>query len=246
MASSSSSGAVSSSVCTEDGTDLETLPDESSGESDDEAQGKKTVVSLLDRLKCPVPADIGRPRKIKTNDSSRGKRRCRGSLLSDPKRVSPTQRVREFENECLTVTRGDLFCSACHEHLSLKRSIIKNHIQSTKHESHKKRLQRKEARERDIADCLKKYNEQVHPRGETLPEQQQVYRIKVVTAFLKAGIPLNKMDSFRDLLKENALRLTDRRNMHDYVPSFSKKKKVVYALKSVVNNSRLSLMALPV
>lgn len=51
-----------------------------------------------------------------------------------------------------------------------------------------------------------------------MPEQQQVYRIKVVTAFLKAGVPLSKIDSFRELLEENAYRLTDRRNMHDYVP----------------------------
>ena len=36
--------------------------------------------------------------------------------------------------------------------------------------------------------------------------------------FLKAGVPLNKIEAFRELLEENALRLTDRRNMHDYIP----------------------------
>ena len=51
-----------------------------------------------------------------------------------------------------------------------------------------------------------------------MPEQQQVYRIKVVTAFLKAGVPLSKIESFRELLEENAYRLTDCCNMHDYVP----------------------------
>ena len=49
-------------------------------------------------------------------------------------------------------------------------------------------------------------------------QEQQVYRVKVVSTFLKAGVPLNKIDCFRDLLEENALRLTDRRNMHDYIP----------------------------
>ena len=76
----------------------------------------------------------------------------------------------------------------------------------------------KEAREKNIADMLVQHNEETHLRGETLPEQQQVYRIKVVTAFLKAGVPLSKIESFRELLEENAYRLTDRRNMHDYVP----------------------------
>ena len=122
--------------------------------------------------------------------------------------------MREFDKEDLVVSHGHLFCSACQEQLSLKRSVIKNRIQSAKHKNSKKRLEKKEERERDIAESLIK---EVHPRGETLP-QQQVYRVKVVSAFLKAGIPLNKIESFRELLGENALRLTDRRNMHDYIP----------------------------
>ena len=67
----------------------------------------------------------------------------------------------------------------------------------------------KEAREQDIAMALTKYNEKEHLRGETLPQEQQVCRVKVVTAFLRAGIPLSKLDSFRDILEENAYCLTD-------------------------------------
>ena len=117
--------------------------------------------------------------------------------------------MREFDKEALTVSQGHLFCSACREQLSLKKSVIKYHIQSAKHASSKKRRERKEARERDIADSLTKYNKEFHPRGETLPQQQQVYRVKVVSAFLKAGVPLNKIECFRDFLEENAHRLTD-------------------------------------
>ena len=36
----------------------------------------------------------------------------------------------------------------------------------------------KEAREQHIAKALTKYNEKEHLRGETLPEEQQVYRVK--------------------------------------------------------------------
>ena len=165
---------------------------------------KRTVVSLLDRLKSPTSADIARPRKTKTNDPPRGRPRpCRGALSSDPKRVSPSQRVKEFENESLTVSRGNLFCSACREQLSLKRSIIKNHLSSSKHTKSKKRLEAKEARERTIVEHLRKYNEETHPRGETLPEDHQVYRIKVVSAFLKSGVPLSKVESFKDLLERH-------------------------------------------
>ena len=128
---------------------------------------KKRRSSLLDRLKNPTPADIARPRKIRKNQPPRGKRTCRGTLGSDPKGVSPSQRVREFPTEPSTVSHGQLFCSACREQLSLKRSILKNHVESVKHRNSKERLARKGARERDIASSLKKYNEQVHPRGET-------------------------------------------------------------------------------
>lgn len=48
--------------------------------------------------------------------------------------------------------------------------------------------------------------------------EEQVYRVKVVTAFLKAGVPLSKIGAFQDLLEENAYYLTDQRNMLDYVP----------------------------
>ena len=206
----SSSAATTSSVSLECSSDSELT----------EIESEETIVvsSLLDRLKLPAPAVIARPRKIKTNDPPRGKRRYKGSSSFDPKGVTPSQRVREFDREALTVSQGNLFCSACREQLSLKRSVIKNHIQSAKHEGSKKRLERKEARERDIADSLIKYNEEFHPRGETLPQQQQVYHVKVMSAFLKAGVPISKIESIKDLLEENALRLTDRRNMHDYIP----------------------------
>jgi len=147
----------------------------------------------------------------------KGKHRCKGRHASDPKGVTPSQRVREFPKESLSVSKGHLFCSARREQLSLKRSVIKNHVQCSKHESSKKRMEKKEAREGDIAESLTKYNKEIHPQGETLP-QEQVYWVKVVSAFLKTGVPLNKIDCFRDLLEENTLRLTDRQNMHNYIP----------------------------
>ena len=44
--------------------------------------------------------------------------------------------------------------------------------------------------------------------GETLPMSQYVYRLKVLKTFLRAAIPLTKLDAFRDLFErsENAVR----------------------------------------
>ena len=97
------------------------------------------------------------------------------------------------------VSNGKLFCRGCREELCLKSSSLKNHLSSSKHLEGKKRLDRKEAREQDITQALKQYNSERHPRGETLPESQQVYRVKVVWTFLQAGVPLSKLGIFRKL-----------------------------------------------
>ena len=50
-----------------------------------------------------------------------------------------------------------------------------------------------------------------------LPDSIRVYQVKVLTTFLKAGVPINKIDDFRDLLEENAVRLAGRRPMSDHI-----------------------------
>ena len=51
--------------------------------------------------------------------------------------------------------------------------------------------------------------------------------MRVVTTFLQAAIPLNKVDNLRDLLEENGFHLSDRRHMSDIVPSSIPKSKHV-------------------
>ena len=127
-----------------------------------------------------------------------GKRRSTTHTLSDPKSVTSSQREREYPNESLTVSCGKLFCLACREDLSLKLIVISNHIKSRKHSQGKEKLKVNEARERDIAHALKAHKTATHLEYETLPMDQQVYRIR---AFLRAGVPLNKVSHFRDVLE---------------------------------------------
>ena len=61
------------------------------------------------------------------------------------------------------------------------------------------------------------YDEQEDPRGETLSPDQLVYRVKEVSAFLKAGVRLAKLDHFRDILGQHAYRLSNRRSMIDLI-----------------------------
>ena len=55
---------------------------------------------------------------------------------------------------------------------------------------------------------LKQYDWKVHPVGENLPTPVCVFQLKAVTAFLKSGVTLNKLDCFHGLLKETVLALS--------------------------------------
>ena len=104
------------------------------------------------------------------------------------------------------------------ENLSVKCSTIANHIKTMKHKESKAKMVEKVEQEGDIATALKNYDDMIDLKGQTLPTDQRVYWVKVVMAFLRAGVPLSKLEFFRDILKENALRLTDTRHMLDLIP----------------------------
>ncbi len=68
----------------------------------------------------------------------------------------------------------------------------------------------REKREKNISDMLQKFNQDVHPVGENLPVAVRVHRVKVLTAFMSAGIPISKLDCFPDLLTEDAFSMLQR------------------------------------
>ena len=225
------SGSGSASRTKESSTSSQPLAPDSASES-------SGIPSLLSRLRSPQPAEISRKRKTVVNPP-RGKRRSHGRSNFNPRSVAPAQRVKEFPEEPINVSAGKLFCKACKEELSTKLSVLKNHLKSKKHAEATKKLEKSDKRERDIAQALVVYDES-RPRGETLPTDQRVYRVKVVTAFLKAGVPLSKIDCFRDLLEERAFRLTDRRHLADLVPFILKDEQE--KLKNEITGRELSVI----
>ena len=92
------------------------------------------------------------------------------------------RRVQELHNQ-----EWALLCDGCQDHVSLKRSVIKNHIQLSKHKKSKEQLRCRESQERDIASHLMEHNEEVHLQGETLPTLGTSSNY-----LLKAGVPLSK------------------------------------------------------
>ena len=49
--------------------------------------------------------------------------------------------------------------------------------------------------------------------------------MKVVTAFLRSAVPLNKLDCFKELLEEGGYCLADRHSLFDLVPFIQKREK---------------------
>lgn len=147
----------------------------------------QNVISLLDKLRRPTPAEMARGRRLKTNKqpATGSKRRCRGTTASDPKKVTPRQRVQEFSTEPFSVSNGYLFCKACREQISTKRSIIANHIRSTKHACGKERLASKETRERNIMESLRKYNSITHQRGRLYLKTSKFIALRWFLLFLR-------------------------------------------------------------
>ena len=90
-------------------------------------------------------------------------------------------------------------------------------MKTAKHLRGIKAIADRKVRERDISQSLKQYDQKVRPVGETLPESR-VFRVKVVSTFLRAGVPLSKLHHFREVLEQHAYRLADRRGMYDLIP----------------------------
>ena len=136
-----------------------------------------SATNLQDR---PVPSSIARDRSLQ---STSGKYKRRGN--SDTVKVPLHERVRQFPDENLIVREGKLFCNACREILSTKKSVLKIHVSSKKHQDGKQKMKRSKLREQTIAEAFKR-EESSKSKDSTLPVEECAYRLEVVTEFLKA------------------------------------------------------------
>lgn len=185
---------------------------------------------------------MSRKRKIQTVKTNK-KHKAGAVNTTDPTTITPLNRVKEFPGECLAVRNGKLFCTACREELALKKSTIKAHItRGDKYQKAKRKLASKEAKERDLTEfLLQAYDKEVRSASSTtISMEERVYRAKVVENFLQAGIPLSKIDSLRDILEENALRLTHSSHLADYIPPLLKKEKM--SVRREVENKDVSVI----
>ena len=165
----------------------------------------------------PRRTEITRQRTVRSTGGKYGKRG-----KSDAKNVSLHDRVAQFPNENLTIREGKLFCSACKERVSTKKSILKNHIISKKHNTGKGKLSKSKLRERSNFEVFQtSENKQV--QDSTFPMNERALRVEVLEDFLKAGVPIYKVNKRRLLLEKHGYRLTRGTNGRQYIPLIRKK-----------------------
>ena len=113
----------------DDAGDLDSTPvprTPSSSSSSTISDSSTTAKSLMDSLRTPTASELSRKRKIDCNKPPKGKKRSRGTCSSDPKFITPEQRVKQHPKGCFSVSNKKLFCLACREELSVKSSVVAN------------------------------------------------------------------------------------------------------------------------
>ena len=133
-----------------------------------------------------------------------------------------------------------MFCKAFREELSEKASIIKHHVDSQKHKSGVEKIAKKKKRDLTVLDAIKNYDKEVHPKDEMLSDNQRVFRVRVLKTFLKASIPLQKMDDFRELLEEGGYHLTSVPNMRQLIPFVRKEEEEM--IKGEISGHNVSVI----
>ena len=192
---------------------------------------------------APQRASISRERSMKMIEGKYGQRG-----KSDVNKISLHDRLQMFIGEHLCIRGGGkLFCNACHEIVSSKMSIIESHCKSVKHTQGKEKLLKSKKKEITIIEALKNQDEGISRlKTRTLPLEERAFRVEVVENYLKAGVPLYKVDKLRNLLEKGEHRLTDSSHLRQHIPLILKqeaerlKKKNLCARPTVFNLLEIS------
>ena len=94
--------------------------------------------------------------------------------------------------------------------MSTKKSILITHLASKKHGNSKDKL-----KDQTIMEAFRAGDST--QKDSTLPIPERAYRLEVVEEFLRAGIPIGKIDMLRSLLEENGQRLTASAHLGQYI-----------------------------
>ena len=205
-----------------DYSDLDILDDEDeSDEADPVAALQQAEESSISRKRS-----FQRTSLAKSASTSAAKKACKVSHGASTRlvKVKPQARVQEFPEEMLIESSGKLYCEACHIVVSVKKSIVQDHIVSDRHARGKEARRNQLQHQQRVAESWEAYQNRHVSRlsgtglTEAVSTDEALARIETVRAFLKAGIPLAKAGYLRPLLESGSSRLTDPSHLGSYIP----------------------------
>ena len=212
-------------VSVADSSDSNSSDDGSCGSSSRES----SISSIaLNQLPAAPGAETARKRRsfVRSGEDPEEAKRARvagGKSTSTP-RVGAHERVLEFSGEHMSVSAGKLYCNACNETVQTKHSIVKAHVTSSTHKAGKERKAKALVHQATLTASWKKYSSEHKDDlagiglSKAVQDDVIVKRANVVEAFLKAGIPLSKIDYLRPILESGYGRLTFSTHMAQLIP----------------------------
>jgi hypothetical protein len=213
---------------------VEQVSDDDSG-SDFKAPSKPSRGSTQSKVAGEVTAEAhknARERTVKSYELiGTGRVKLGGKRPTDPKRIDASDRVIKHPNQSFKSKPGNvLYCVCCSTEVSLKQSSVITHIHGnmntrkgtlSRHETNLKLwIDRQANLLTTIHDCLPVYDAQFQPVGQTLPATVRAYRVEVLCAFAKAGIPMHTLhnSTLCKLLERDRTHLGGYRALQDLCP----------------------------
>ena len=93
-------------------------------------------------------------------------------------------------------------------------SVLIIHISSKRHQNGKEKLKKSKLKDQTIIEAFRREGSS---KDRTLPVEECAFRLEVVSEFLKADIPIGKIDMLRSLLDKNSYLLTGNSHLGQYV-----------------------------
>jgi hypothetical protein len=202
-----------------------------------------TLSSFFGSAKAAPSASVGRVRKppiFVRNTKGRGpSKRKNGARKTDVNKVTVMKRVDEFPGE-FKYFSGNLFCIGCKNNVASGSTNFKNHRATKKHQANLVKHKEQHEETNNLRGTLNQYvkDNSTDSAGvsgmDRVPENVMTFRADTLESFLKAGIPIAKIDELRPYLEKHAaLPLTHSNHMMStYMPpltvrEFEKLKKEV-------------------
>lgn len=193
---------------------------------------QRTLIDHFTRRGTPTPNPVAPPmesplrreRAVPTPSESRTeppakKPRTCGRTDSTPTTLTASQIIAKHPGQSYEATAHNtqIFCRACKETKSLKKSTLDDHEKSPKHMKNLDLWKKLKTKDTEAHQFLA---QTTFPSGEgsNLPEAHRLRRFNVVKTIMEAGIPIHKIDKLRNLLEDSNYSLTDSSHMAKLIP----------------------------